>query len=232
MQNKTSVTPIIIIGAIVVAFSVGAFFLLDIERTALYCWALAFLLVSEVALFAGIALTRMMGANHNKVFLRSGVTTTLLLYFFATVIGVFFTGRFVDRLNSFILMQLAIVVVAAIILVAVCSIAGRVAVSDSKTVNARAFMDSCEIRIRNLISDTKNKDYAAALNGVFESIKYSDKVGISSVDVNIDAAISRLEASLGEDERNDEGIKGTFDELSSLLNRRKAEIGQAKRGGF
>ena len=115
MRNRNGVMPIGIIGIIVVAFSLAVFFLLDIEKSTLNLWALALLLLSEIVLFGGLIGLRFTGANHSKVFLNSGITVTLLLYFVATLISVLFAGAFMENLNTFFLIQLAIIALFVII---------------------------------------------------------------------------------------------------------------------
>lgn len=232
MQYKTGIIPTIIIGLIVISFSVTAFFLLDIEKVPLYWWALGFLVLSELVLFSGLICVRLLGANRSKVFMRSGIVATLFLYFLVTLISIIFTSSFTGKLNTFILMELAIIVICTIIIISVFPISRRIAMDDRALGNAREFMDTCENRVGDLLSDLQNKDYARSLNSVYESIKYSDKIGSSSVDAKIGETLTKLEASLGDDQKNKEDIIGIFDEISSLISRRKTEISQSKRGGF
>ena len=119
MQRKTSTIAIAIIGLIVIAFTLAVFFLLDIDRASVNVWALAFLLLSEIVLFMGLIGLRFAGAGHSILFLRAGVSATLLLYFIATLVSVFFSGAFKENLNIFILIELAIVFLTAIIIVAI-----------------------------------------------------------------------------------------------------------------
>ncbi|MCL2365821.1 MAG: hypothetical protein FWC75_02110 [Oscillospiraceae bacterium] len=119
MRSKSGVLPISLIGIIMVALTLVAFFLLDIERIAVHIWALAFLLLSEVVLFGGLIGLRFAGASHSSVFLRAGVSTSLVLYFVATLISALFAGFFRDRINSFILIELAIIAFFAIITISI-----------------------------------------------------------------------------------------------------------------
>ena len=119
MRNKNGIISISIIGLIVVAFSIATFFLLKIERIAFNYWAMAFLLLSEFVLFLGLIGLRFTGASHNTLFLRSGVSVTLSLYFAATLISVLFAGALEERLDLFILVELAIIVLFAIIMISI-----------------------------------------------------------------------------------------------------------------
>ena len=119
MQNKIGVLLTGIIGLIVILFTVTAFFLMEIEKTPLNFWALAFLLLSEIVLFTGLICLRFAGINQNKVFLRSGIISALFMYFFATLISMLFIRGFKENLNIFILIQLAIIMLFAIIIISV-----------------------------------------------------------------------------------------------------------------
>jgi len=119
MQRHSGIIPILVIGAIVIVFSVAMFILLEVERTGIFLWALAFLLLSEVALFSGLIGVRRAGARRGNVFMVTGVTVTLSLYFVATLAFTFFAGSLEEKLNVFILVELGIIALFAIITIAV-----------------------------------------------------------------------------------------------------------------
>lgn len=232
MRNSNGVIRIGIIGLIVIVFSLAAFFLLDIERIPLHWWALTFLVLSEVVLFSGLVVMQFSGANHSRVFMKSGVTTTLSLYFVATLISVFLANSFQNNSNAFILLELFIIALFAIIIITILAFSRRFRNSDEEIVRARSFMDLCEKRIYTLLVDTKNNTYKEALSTIYETFKYSDKIGTSFVDGKIDESIRELETLLQDDLKGKEDVMGIFDRISSLLCRRKEEIGESKRGGF
>ena len=129
MLNKNGVLAIGVCGLIVIAFSLAVFFLRDIERISTNIWALTFLLLSELVFFGGLIGLRFTGAKYNKTFAKAGITTALVLYFIATLISAFCAGAFRENLNTFILIELAIVAVFMIITIAIFAysrgIAGR-----------------------------------------------------------------------------------------------------------
>lgn len=233
MMRKNSSTVIIgIVGAIFMIFTLSAFFLLNIERIALYWWALAFLLLAELVLCTGLVCLTSLGARYDKAFVRSGITGALSLYFIAAIISVLTAGLFKDRLNTFILIQLGLLALLAIIILLILVFARRIADNSRKIVNDQRFMDVCEKRAYNLLADTKNKEYENNLNTLYENLKYSDKVGTSSVDEKIAAQLSILENSLNSSKESKDDLLHIFDEISTFLNQRKIEIGELKRGGF
>jgi len=114
MHNK-NILPIAIIGVIIIALTVAAFFLLDIERTTLNYWAFAFLVLSEVVLFGGLLMLRFSNAYYSSLFLKSGIASALFLYFFTTLISMVL-ARWLG-VNGFVLVQLGIVALFAVILI-------------------------------------------------------------------------------------------------------------------
>jgi len=117
MQNSKRVLPIVIVGGIVTAFTIVTFFLLGIERTSLQWLALAFLILSELVLFGGLIALRFAGEKHSKVFLTAGISTSLSLYFIVTLVSVLLSGLFGDNVSRFILMELGIIALFAVIIV-------------------------------------------------------------------------------------------------------------------
>ena len=119
MRNKNNIVSIGIIGIIVIALSLAVFFLSGVEKITINILALMFLLLSEFVLFGGLIGLRLNGANHGKVFLNAGIGTTLILYFLATLISTLFTGAFIEKLNRFILIEVVIIALSAIVMILV-----------------------------------------------------------------------------------------------------------------
>ena len=232
MLRKIVGMPLGIVGIIVVTFTMISFFLLGIEKSPLYISALMFLLISEIALFGGLIWLGQSGENHSKIFLRIGFMLTLGLYFAVTLITVLLAGIFYDNVNLFILLEFSIIVVFAIILIVVFAFSRRIGKSDNSIMAAKNFMETCEKRIQYLLVDARNSDYKQNLNSVYEIIRYSDKIGESSLDSQIETEIAHLEVALKTDERDIERINIILSNISSFVKQRKVDINQSKRGGF
>ena len=232
MGNKIGIISTAIAGLIVIAFTLAMFFLMDFERTAVHWWAFGFLIFSEVALFSGLVCMRFLSSQFSTIFIRSGLSVTLFAYFLVTLISIAFTNSFVDMLNAFILMELAIIAFFSIIIISLLVFSQKIRFDDNETRKAGNLMNVCEQQVHSLMIDSKNKDYTEQLNSVYENIKYSDKIGSSSVDVKIYETLTKLKEILSSEETQEEAVIPVFSELSSLVNLRKIEIGGAKRGGF
>ena len=134
MINKNGVLPVGIVGLIVVALTVAGFFLLNFERTAVNTWALVFLLTSEVALFGGLIAVRLKSEGHAPVFMKAGVSTSLFIYFFTTVVITFTARFFRANVNAYVFLHLATVAFFAIIIISLLAF--------SRVVNRRNAIDS------------------------------------------------------------------------------------------
>ena len=229
MRKNYGIISLAAVGAIIIAFTVTAFFLMGIEKTTLNWCALGFLLLSEIVLFSGLIALKYLGENHSKVFSRAGVSFTLLLYFNLTLLSMLFVRAFDGKPGRFILLQIGIIALVSIIAVSMLAFSRRIGGADQRTHAAMSFMNGCESRMAALLSNAGSQPYQQQLNALYESIKYADKVGGSSLDTDIAMKLGELEAALS---GGAEDIKGITDALDSLLKRRKDEISQAKRGGF
>ena len=130
MSNNNNVLPIAIIGLIVVAITLAGFFLLEIAHILINIWALSFLLLSELVLFAGLMILRISNAPYNTIFLKAGVTSALILYFAATFVTALLAGMFVDRLHVYILIKLCIIAFFTIIAIVLVSFAKKITYSN------------------------------------------------------------------------------------------------------
>jgi len=135
-MNKSGILPLLAVGVIFIGLTLAVFFLLEIEQIAISFWALGFLLLSEVVFIGGLIILRVSDSPSNGVFLKAGVTSSLILYFIATLITVLISGIFTERVNTFILIQIGIIsfFLVAIIMLALFSknIANRNAIDAEK----------------------------------------------------------------------------------------------------
>jgi len=127
MQKGIGIKSLALIGILVIALTLAVFFLLEIATVTVNVSALVFLLLAEVVLFGGLIGIQFSGANHSRVFLASGLTGALLLYFVSTLILTFLAGLFRERANAYILIELGVVVLFAITAIAILSFSRGIA---------------------------------------------------------------------------------------------------------
>ena len=110
-----SILPIALIGAIVIIFTISAFFLLNIELITVNVWALCFLLISEIVTFGGLIYLKAANEMYTSSFHKIAFSVSLFLYFSISIVSAIFAKSFADNLNWFILIQLAIISLFAIV---------------------------------------------------------------------------------------------------------------------
>ena len=126
-----------IIGAIVMLFTVALYALLNFEWLVLHTWSLVFTLLAQIVFFGGLIAISFFEQSHNKVFLRSGLTSALFLYLMATISATnVFTWIFSISVNIFVLINLGIIAFFAVVFVAVLAFSKRLAAVDAKSHDA------------------------------------------------------------------------------------------------
>lgn len=220
-----------ILGSIFIAVTLCIFFLVNFEKTVVSYVALSFLLLSEIMLFVGIALTGKVDVT-NKVFLRSGTIGVLTFYVIAATMLAVMSGGFVDAAKTFVLFEIIAFAVAAVILVIVLFCTLRISSSDEKLISDRKLMQICESQLYDMMSDARNKEFKTLLNKLYEQVKYADNVGVSSIDEQIVGTLMKTEKLLQADKPNNGDIEDSFEQLGSLFTRRTKELSDSKRGGF
>ena len=234
MQNKNNKL-IAAVCVVLLIFIVTAFFILvDIDEFMVRFLAVFFLLFSSMVFTIGFYLLSLAGKNHNIVLLRAGVGSTLILYVIVTILLSFISNLFANNLTLYIMLNFGIALLAGVAILFLVLASRSTASDDMRTMGKKAFMDEVERRLFNLSADSKNAKFHQKINRLYDAVKYADKIGISSVDYVLDDTLTRLESALalGEEEASQVNITSIFDEINSLLTRRKEEISISKRGGF
>jgi hypothetical protein len=221
-----------IIGLIVIAVTLFGFFLLNFNKAPVNWWGLAFCLLSEIFLISIFILFKATSMQINKVFIRLGTTVVLIIYFVATSILCIFSNAFKHNLHLFIFIQIVLLALTVVIVLLLYLFSNRINHTDRRKIHDKQLMQLCELRIYDLMINTKNKVYKPQLSELYEQVKYNDKFGSCCTDEKIVGAILKLEDTFRAEQRNDEAIQKTMDELTALLAQRSIEMAEFKRGGF
>lgn len=235
MKINTKLSLSISIGAIVIATTLAIFFLGDplSAKSRLEWLSLAFVILSEIALFTGTTILSAQVSPTNKIIMRSGMLSTLFIYWLLTLIGAFFKNIFKDNLSGYIILQVIIIAITAIIIILLHSIAARVGNTDTSIEHSRGLMDDCQKRLFGLKSNDGCLQFQEPLNDLYEMLKYGDKIGSSTVDSEIAGEIANLEKALANKETPLTASTDTIvGNLKLLMKQRNMELAQAKRGSF
>ena len=124
-----------VIGAIVVAFTITAFFLLSISATALNLTALGFLLLAQIIICGGVIALVSMKAE--KAFLRFGIAGTLFLYGAATGLSMLFVPLFQGNTSLFLLIQLGILTASVVVFLLIAVFSRTIKAQDESAAAGR-----------------------------------------------------------------------------------------------
>ena len=235
MKSNTKLSLSISIGAIVIATTLAIFFLSDplSAKTSLEWLSLAFVILSEIALFTGTTILSVQVSPTSRIIMHSGILSTLFIYWLATLAGAFFKNIFKDNSSGYIILQIIIIALTAIIIILLHSLAARVGNMDASIEQSRGLMDDCQKRLFGLKSNDNYLQLQKPLNDLYEMLKYGDKIGSSTVDSEIAGEIANLEKALANKDTtltaNTDTIVGN---LKLLIKQRDMELAQAKRGSF
>lgn len=230
MGKTTRNILISVIGVLTILSTYFLMYLLDFFKTDVSILSACFLIFSEalffISFFANIGI-----AAKTYTIQKVGLPAVATLYIIGTVIALFIL-KFLEqdesvKFNIALVIYIVLTVLMIIIATAIILFSDLTNKSNEKIIEDRRLMQICEKRIYDLMSKSENKDYAQELNKIYESIKYSDKIGPSSIDEKIVGAIMKLENDILIAETTD-----IFENISSLISQRNMELIETKRGGF
>lgn len=232
---------IISISLIVIVVTLVVFFagFSKVEKTTLDYLALMFILISEIALFAGLHLLNNK-YSMNKVMINSGAISTLVIYWIVSIVlYLIYKNTHINNIGGFVTAQIILIALVAIIIISLCRVSSSVYASDIKIADARICLQKCETIIFTLKNDSKYETYKKPLNKLYEAIKYSDKTAINNaMDEKINYGITQLSKALKDayDEKDNEensiSINEKIDNIISLIKERNMGVCESKRGGF
>jgi len=227
-SSVNSVIGFIIVSVVVVAF----LYVIDVYGFLLFAFALAFLILAGLSLVVGLFALWNVSSGHNPVFLRAGGASCLLIYFVVTAVLAFLVNVFYGNIGWYIAINLLLVAGNLAVIIALFFASKSIARADERTMDSMFFMQNFEERTAKLLADSENRAFHKDLEKVYETVKFSDKVGHSNLDIDLANAFSRLENALPGGESMQINIPAMCEKINSLLGQRRAEVGAGKRGGF
>lgn len=130
MKNRFNGSFVAIIGVIVISFTLISFLLFDFEKTALSLWALGFLILSELALFVGLCMVAYHKEKHHELFMVSGLSVSLFLYFITSLVCAFLSSLFKDNVNQFLMLELSVLMFFSIMIIVIFAFSRRITEHD------------------------------------------------------------------------------------------------------
>lgn len=223
-----------IIGGIVILMTLMIFFFgnTKVEKESIDIAALLLILFSEIVLFGGIVALNLLEGYKDKLFINSGITSILFLYWIiATLFSLLARKSYVDNISGFVTVHFAIFGIAIIISILIAASYKTVSENNQKLVDAGILIKKCENTAKILSTNIKYSKYKGELNKMYEDIKYSDKTAEVEEDKLILNQLSALSEKLNSDSEDDsEEIKGSIDFIRETVKTRDLSIRELKRG--
>lgn len=223
---------ITISGILILLLTAFLFFLLTADRPTLLWTSWGFMLWAEIAFMGGFLLIERIAKSTNQVIFRSGFGVVLTVYFVLSMVL-----SLTAALNkSFDLkwlwaFQVVLLVILLILAMLFYLSADRVRRSNNVVAGNMTMVNDMLGRINMLKGDERNKEYAPLLSSIADKFYFSDTSTIVSADGEIEKQITLLETALLQSDDSDKAsIPQIIKKIDTLINQRKIEVGNTKRG--
>ena len=223
-----------VIGGIVILMTLMIFFFgnAKAEKESIDVAALLLILFSEIVLFGGIIALNLLEGYKDRLFINSGITTILSLYWItATLFSLLARKNYIDNISGFVTVHFVIFGIALIISILIAVSYKTISENNQKLVDAGISIKKCEDTARLLSTNMKYLKYKDELNKMYEDIKYSDKTIEVEEDKHILNQLSVLSEKLNSNSEDDsEEIKNSIDVIRETVKTRDLSIRELKRG--
>lgn len=202
------------------------------EKESIDVAALLLILFSEIVLFGGIIALNLLEGYKDRLFINSGITTILSLYWItATLFSLLARKNYIDNISGFVTVHFVIFGIALIISILIAVSYKTISENNQKLVDAGISIKKCEDTARLLSTNMKYLKYKDELNKMYEDIKYSDKTIEVEEDKHILNQLSVLSEKLNSNSEDDsEEIKNSIDVIRETVKTRDLSIRELKRG--
>ena len=223
---------ITISGILIIILTVFLFFLLTVDRPLLVCTSFGFILWAEIVLFGGLLFIEKIAKSTFQIIFRSGVGFVLTAY---SILSIFISlvaanSKLID-LKLLWALHAVLFVITLILVMLFYVFAERVRKSNNVVSGTATMVNDILGRINMLKSDENNREYAPILNSIVDKFYFSDISTIVSADGEIDKQVTILETALRQSEDSDKtSISAILKNIDTLINRRKIEVANTKRG--
>lgn len=195
--------------------------------------AAVFLIWAEIALFGGLIFMEKIRSQTEQVILQASYLTLLPIYSVITaVLSIIFIIQFNDEWKIFIIVQLIILGVTAILLIVFYSASKGVYDSNVNTMHAIEQTSAYVSRLNLLAVSAGEEEYGLLLKELAEDLRFSDTCTIVSTDTTIDGIISEIELEFSKETilRSEKLIQKECRMLSTLIKKRKIMVSSVKKG--
>lgn len=197
-------------------------------------WAFGMILWSEIVFFGGLILLENVSKGTEQLISRSVISTLLSCYLIANVCSsIVFIAFFNEYTEVFVVLEVLFFVILAIGVVVALAASKGVYESNERTMQTVSTVEGMISRLNKLSMTPQCEPYSATLKKLYEDLRFTDVSVNVPVDEEIEQAISTIEIEIsGKDELDDEMLKSTMVRLNSLIEKRKVETKDCKKGSI
>ena len=234
MKKSFNYVPVILVGVLIILLTLAVFFLANIGPKDSLDWlGLTFVLFSELASFGFIVYYGQNFTGSSKNIYQSGILTVLLVYWIITVGFSFMKDEFDDYVHLYVLINILIFGITAMLAIMIFSASLRIHNSETKTDESMKFMLQLEHDLFVLKNDQSLESFRPNLNKLYDLVHYSDKVGSTMVDSQIAEVYADFKSLLYDNPQDQNESLVQFEaKIVSALKQREYELTRMKRGGI
>lgn len=197
--------------------------------------AAVFLIWAEIVLFVGLIFMEKIRSQTEQVILQASYLTLLPIYSVVTaVLSIVFMNQFNDKWKIFIVFQLIILGITAILLIVYYTASKGVHGSKVNAMHAIAQTGSYVSRLNLLAVSAGEEEYGLLLKKLAEDLRFSDTCAIVPMDNDIEGVISEIELEFAKEDvlRSGKLIQEKCTLLGTLIKKRKIVVSSAKEGSI
>lgn len=224
MKSITKSTAGLIIGVVVIVATIVVFVFGDMAKPkgSIDILGLIFILVSEVLLFTSIHVLNISKETRHSVFIKSGLISTLVLYWIVTTLFyILVKGFYISNMGGFLTVNIIFLAITSITCILIFAVYNKVRESNINTLNNVSAIKNIENKAKLLCDNVKYRRYKNELNKMYEDIKYCDNTIMLDADTELADRLFELEKKLISAEEIEENtIYEAIDEITLTVKKR------------
>ena len=192
-----------------------------------------FVLFAEIVFFCAMSvISDLSDTIPNKAIIWAGVTTSLLIYFVGTMLLAYIRNAYYSDTTKFVLHELILLAAISLIVLLICSVAAKINATEANERKNREYLQYIERKIFSLKVDNNNGKYLKQLDGIYETIKFSDKTAYCYLDNDIESEVDSLSELIKceTDDSSDEKITLSLQKIQELFKKRSMILAENSRG--
>ena len=219
------------IGVIVIAATIAVLCLLIQDWHGMRSAAFRAIIWAESTFVLGLLLSEYLAEKTEQLLFRSASYVLLTVYAVGAIgLSFLFISSKESMLRLFIVLQIALFAVIAVLLVAIYAFSTRELASNSRTMDAVTQHNDMVQRLILAAIRLGQDEYAPVIKKLAEDLRYMDASSVFPADEKISMAISALETELYKEVMDSNMIKERAETLNQFINERRLQASTIKRG--